>query len=223
MDSLNANLLESGPNGLENINAAVNISSEKVNNIENENFFVSDEENNMSKKDNPTTQSREKPNFTIPSKNGPSWAEVVGKGLKETTDMEAQFSGSIKVREDVENMGFGSLEIQLEEGVAVEELVKDSGSNKSNSVVGIRRLDGENRNYSPKKVLRSYLACGRNPSDEESNPDNVGGKFDLPEFHSSFKAPSRRVKRYGLVVGKGLVTGEFVQLSPLRFVISDRC
>ncbi|KAK8510417.1 hypothetical protein V6N11_082459 [Hibiscus sabdariffa] len=94
-------------------------------------------------------------------------------------------------------MGFGSLEIQLEEGVAVEELVKDSGSNKPNSAMGIRRLDGENRNYSPKKDLRSYLACGRNPSDEESNPDNVGGKFDLPEFHSSFKAPSSRVKRYG--------------------------
>ncbi|KAK8510418.1 hypothetical protein V6N11_082460 [Hibiscus sabdariffa] len=57
MDSLNANLLESGPNGLGNINAAVNISSEKVNNIENENLFVSDEENNMSKKDIPTPRS----------------------------------------------------------------------------------------------------------------------------------------------------------------------
>ncbi|KAL4378544.1 hypothetical protein GQ457_02G017040 [Hibiscus cannabinus] len=50
-----------------------------------------------------------------------------------------------------------------------------------------RGSDGENE---------KDLACGRNRSDEESNPDNAGGEFDLPEFHSSYKAPSRRAKRY---------------------------
>ncbi|KAK8609253.1 hypothetical protein V6N13_025559 [Hibiscus sabdariffa] len=215
MDSINANLLENGPNGLGNINAAFNNNSERVNNKENENPYDSDEENNMSKKDIPTPQSREKPNC----KSGPSWAEVVGNGLKETTNMEAQFSGLDKVREDVENMGFGRLEIQLEEGVAVKELVKDSGSSKSNSAMGIRGFDGENKMFSPKKNLRSYLACGKNPSGEESNPDNVGGKFDLPEFHSSIEAPRRKMyvwEELGELKMLGLTHGSWVVISLVR-------
>ncbi|KAK8683997.1 hypothetical protein V6N13_040035 [Hibiscus sabdariffa] len=112
---------------------------ERDNNVENEYLDDTDEENNLIQKSSPACQTIEKPNSASPkglSKSVPSCAKVVGKCLKEATDVEGHNPILDKVKEDVEFLGFSRQEIHLQDDASYDEQLNESGSMVSPNLLG---------------------------------------------------------------------------------------